>query len=98
MPVNPQICRSLALSFMTSPTVGHPKERWHSLIEPLLTSAVTEFVTRLETTFTLFDKSRSGYVPKSSVKALCDGSDVDFGPDLMTFLALDAVSDGAQYI
>lgn len=93
--LSPGVCRRMNLTFTTEPTPGHPKARWHALIEPALSAAVSSAFTRLESAFRAFDSANTGFVHRKSLPALCVASQLDFGPDLSDFLDSDSamVSD-----
>jgi hypothetical protein len=82
-----QVCHSLNLTFTIVPSGGHPKSRWHSAIEPVLTQRINKVLQRLEAAFRVCDKSNSGFIAKPMAAACVEASGVDFGPDISEYLS-----------
>lgn len=86
-----QVCHRMNLNFMTVPSAGHPKARWHTMIEPTLNRAVNGFLHRLEAAFRVLDKSNSGFISKSASAACISASGSNLGQDMDVFFDDDVV-------
>lgn len=88
----------MSLPFLTQPNAGHPKARWHTIIEPPLATALTTAFQRFHTAFRAFDKSNAGYVPRGSILSMCAAAKLELGSGLQEFLDVESVRACAMWV
>jgi hypothetical protein len=75
------------------PPVGHPKTRWHGMMEAQLSSHAPTVLQSLNVAFRAVESQHghSELLPPSQVDDVCGAASLDFGPDLTSFVESSVV-------